>query len=206
MKNNVLALALAGSLLTATFAQGDTTTDNTLPPQPEGFAGRPHRAPQFDVTAVAEQLGVSQEVLETALSVPPHLLQAAQTLGVDAQTLAEVVNPRAMRQAAREAALANAAEQLGVSVEALQNALHPTPPGMEALAQELGVTVEALQEALPPRPERGQMGRGQMGRGQHMQGRRGGHGQQMGRGQGRRGGGHFGQEGAFPPAPPAENP
>ena len=47
-----------------------------------------------------------------------------------------------------------AAEALGVTVDAIMAALGPPPPDLEAAAATLGITVEALQAALPlpPRP------------------------------------------------------
>ena len=47
-----------------------------------------------------------------------------------------------------------AAEQLGVSVQALQDALGPPPPELGLAAEILGVTVDHLRSLLPPTPPR----------------------------------------------------
>jgi YHYH protein len=42
------------------------------------------------------------------------------------------------------------AEKLGISMQALMEALGPPPPDFEAAAQKLGISVEKLREAMPP--------------------------------------------------------
>jgi hypothetical protein len=49
--------------------------------------------------------------------------------------------------------LTEAAQTLGVSKEALMDALGPPPPDFEAAAKKLGVSVEKLRAALPPPPQ-----------------------------------------------------
>ena len=151
-------------------AQAAAPVDQLIQSKGPGGEGNPQgkdgqRRPQIDFAAAAEELGVSEETLQTALRESaagqgkPDFAAVAETLGVTEEELVAALGIPAGRADGEQGRqrpqidFAAAAEELGVSEETLQTALRESAagqgkPDFAAVAETLGVTEEALKDAL----------------------------------------------------------
>ena len=125
-----------------------------------GFGGdRAAFMTQFYAEA-AEKLDVPVDDLVEALGLPPDVNAASEKLGIAVEKLETVLPTRGggggfgggqgggdLAGGIRERLFAEAAEKLGVTTEALVEAMG-TPPSLEAASEALEIPLEKLQEAV----------------------------------------------------------
>jgi lambda repressor-like predicted transcriptional regulator len=142
-----VALLTGLTLSTAAFGQ-----DQPPAPPPGGSEGQ--RPPPPDMAAAAKELGVTEQALMEALGPPPpNVERAAQALGIPAEQLQEVLRKYGPRQppgmeGEGGGPLAAAAKELGITEQALKDAVGPPPPNVERASQILGIPAEKLDEVL----------------------------------------------------------
>ncbi len=112
--------------------------------------------PPPDLTAAAATLGISEEELQNALVEagigPPadaSITETTDTASADAPTTETTETaPAEQGPAGGPPDLAVVAETLGITEQALKDALGPPPPDLAAAAATLGLTEEELQNAM----------------------------------------------------------
>jgi hypothetical protein len=120
------------------------------------------KKPPHDMKQAAERLGVTRDELREALgSPPPDISMGAKRLGITEEDLMaaldmqELPHDKKYKGRAEDNPLKIAADQLGISLKELQEALGPPPPDIEGASRKLGIDAEKIRAAMAVPPKRG---------------------------------------------------
>ncbi len=112
--------------------------------------------PPPDLTAAAEILGITEEELQNAMAAagigPPDASQTTDTAPADTPPETTDTAPAEQGPAGGPPDLAVVAETLGITEQALKDALGPPPPDLAAAAATLDISEEELQNAMAAAP------------------------------------------------------